>query len=63
MKIENEELWKMAKVDGTIKGFSIEGFFEEKANLSKDKEAGLNKEINTSLSLLLNRLKTIENGK
>ena len=63
MKIENEELWKMAKVDGTIKGFSIEGFFEEKANLSTDKEASLNKEIDANLGLLLNRLKTIENGK
>ena len=63
VKVENEELWKMAKVDGTIKGFSIEGFFEEKANLSKEKETSLNKEIDANLSLLLNRLKTIENGK
>jgi hypothetical protein len=30
VKVENEQLWKMAKVDGTIKGFSIEGFFAEK---------------------------------
>ena len=63
MKIENEELWKMAKVDGTIKGFSIEGYFEEKAKLSTEKETSLNKDINTNLSILLNRLKTIENGK
>ena len=32
VKVENEDLWKMAKVDGTIKGFSIEGFFAEKVD-------------------------------
>jgi hypothetical protein len=32
VKVENEQLWKMAKVDGTIKGFSIEGFFAEKVD-------------------------------
>jgi hypothetical protein len=31
VKVNNEELWKMAKVDGSIKGFSIEGFFAERA--------------------------------
>lgn len=32
VKVENEDLWKMAKVDGSIKGFSIEGFFAEKVD-------------------------------
>ena len=32
VKVENEDLWRMAKVDGTIKGFSIEGFFAEKVD-------------------------------
>lgn len=31
VKVNNEKLWEMAKVDGSIKGFSIEGFFAEKA--------------------------------
>lgn len=63
VKVENEELWKMAKVDGTIKGFSIEGFFEEKANNPKVKEAELKAEVIAGLELLKIKKTIIENGK
>tara|TARA_X000001382_G_scaffold130381_1_gene125042 strand:+ start:3411 stop:4043 length:633 start_codon:yes stop_codon:yes gene_type:complete len=36
VKVNNEKLWEMAKVDGSIKGFSIEGFFAEKAQRPKE---------------------------
>lgn len=32
VKVNNPKLWDMAKVDGTIRGFSIEGFFAERAS-------------------------------
>lgn len=36
VKVNNEMLWKMAKEEGTIRGFSIEGFFAEKAQRPKE---------------------------
>ena len=36
VKVNNAKLWEMAKVDGSIKGFSIEGFFAEKAQRPKE---------------------------
>lgn len=50
VKINNEKLWKMAKVDGTIKGFSIEGFFAEKAN-AESKDENLKAELLASVEL------------
>jgi len=37
MKVENDEIWKKVK-DKEIKGFSIEGYFQEKLDLSKIEE-------------------------
>ena len=35
MKVDNEEIWNKVK-DGEIKGFSIEGYFAEKVEASKE---------------------------
>jgi hypothetical protein len=35
MKVDNDEVWGKVK-EGEIKGFSIEGYFESKTELSKD---------------------------
>jgi hypothetical protein len=35
MKVDNDEVWSKVK-EGEIKGFSIEGYFESKTELSKD---------------------------
>jgi hypothetical protein len=34
MKVENEEVWNMVK-GGTVKGFSIEGYFADKLSMKK----------------------------
>lgn len=34
MKVDNQEVWDMVK-GGTVKGFSIEGYFADKLNMSK----------------------------
>jgi hypothetical protein len=51
MKVYNNEIWEIIKA-GTVKGFSIEGYFADKAqmNLSNDNE--IEKEILAGLELL-----------
>lgn len=39
MKVYNEEVWQEFVKSGKVKGFSIEGYFSNKAQLSKEKEA------------------------
>jgi phage head maturation protease len=34
MKVDNEDVWQKVKA-GEVKGFSIEGYFESKEELSK----------------------------
>lgn len=53
VKVNNEKLWEMAKVDGSIKGFSIEGFFAEKAQRPKEPIAeDLAEELSAAKKLL-----------
>ena len=40
MKVENDEVWKLV-IDGTFKGYSVEGLFEE--SFSKQLESVFNK--------------------
>jgi hypothetical protein len=54
MKIDNEEIWQQYIKEGKVKGFSIEGYFEqretqtkEEATLSMIREIILNDEIKT----------------
>ncbi len=54
VKVNNPKLWEMAKVDGTIKGFSIEGFFAERAQRPKEPIA---EELETELSAAKKLLK------
>lgn len=49
VKVNNEELWKMAKVEGSIKGFSIEGFFAERAERPNEP---ISEELKASRKLL-----------
>ncbi len=35
MKVNNDEVWKKVK-DGEVKGFSIEGYFVDKYDMSKN---------------------------
>ena len=48
MKVDNEEIWNKVK-DGEIKGFSIEGYFAEKVEASKELT---NEEILEEIKLL-----------
>lgn len=41
VKVENDEVWNDYVKTGVVKGFSIEGFFAEKEQESKEIEAGL----------------------
>ena len=54
VKVNNEKLWEMAKVEGSIQGFSIEGFFAERAtDRPKEQiEEDLSSEIEAGLKLL-----------
>ena len=53
IKVDNEKIWELAKVDGVIRGFSIEGFFSDRAERPKEQiEENLNKEIEAGLELL-----------
>ena len=54
VKVNNEKLWEMAKVEGSIKGFSIEGYFAERAtDRPKEQiEEDLSSEIEAGLKLL-----------
>jgi len=54
VKVNNEKLWEMAKVEGSIRGFSIEGYFAERAtDRPKEQiEEDLSSEIEAGLKLL-----------
>ena len=53
VKVNNEKLWEMAKVDGSIRGFSIEGFFAERAQRPKEPIAeDLAEELSAAKKLL-----------
>lgn len=53
VKVDNEKLWQMAKVDGSIRGFSIEGFFAERAQRPKEPIAeDLAEELSAAKKLL-----------
>ena len=53
VKVNNEKLWEMAKVDGSIRGFSIEGFFAERAQRPKEPIAeDLTEELSAAKKLL-----------
>ena len=54
VKVNNEKLWEMAKVEGSIRGFSIEGYFAERAtDRPKEQiEEDLSAEIEAGLKLL-----------
>jgi hypothetical protein len=59
VKVNNEKLWEMAKVDGTIRGFSIEGFFAERAT-QRPKEQ-IAEELKAARKLLEIKKAIIEN--
>lgn len=54
VRVNNEKLWEMAKVEGSIRGFSIEGYFAERAtDRPKEQiEEDLGSEIEAGLKLL-----------
>ena len=54
VRVNNEKLWEMAKVEGSIRGFSIEGYFAERAtDRPKEQiEEDLSAEIEAGLKLL-----------
>ena len=61
VKVYNEQLWQMAKVDGSIRGFSIEGFFAEKAQRPKEPIAeDFSRELNAAFKLLKIKQSLIE---
>jgi hypothetical protein len=37
MKVNNEDVWKDVK-DGKVKGFSIEGYFADRYEMSQEKD-------------------------
>jgi hypothetical protein len=49
IKVENDEIWNDYVKTGKVKGFSIEGYFADKAELSKQNED----------TILLNQLKEL----
>ena len=51
MKVDNEEIWNKVK-SGDIKGFSIEGYFAEKVEASKELT---NEEILEEIKLLFKK--------
>jgi hypothetical protein len=55
MKIENESIWKRVK-DGEFKGFSIEGYFVDKMNFSKQELAKIEEQ---EAALLLSQIVAI----
>jgi hypothetical protein len=55
IKVYNEDIWNNFVKTGIVKGFSIEGFFADKAKLSKVepiKETEIDKEIEAGLTIL-----------
>ena len=44
MKVNNDEVWKKVK-DGEVKGFSIEGYFVDKYDMSSHEEQVLIEKI------------------
>ena len=55
MKIDNESIWKRVK-DGEFKGFSIEGYFVDKMNFSKQELAKIEEQ---EAALILSQIATI----
>ena len=53
IKVNNEKIWQEFVKTGVVKGFSIEGFFADKAERPKEQiEEDLSKEISIGLDLL-----------
>jgi hypothetical protein len=55
MKIDNESIWRRVK-DGEFKGFSIEGYFVDKMNFSKQELAKIEEQ---EAALILSQIATI----
>ena len=61
IKVDNEKIWELAKVEGVIRGFSIEGFFADKAERPNEQiEENLETEIQAGLELLQIKKELIE---
>ena len=55
MKVENDEVWNDYVKSGKVKGFSIEGYFADKATIKKSEELSeieAQKKLDQILSLL-----------
>lgn len=61
IKVDNDKIWELAKVEGVIRGFSIEGFFADKAERPNEQiEENLETEIQAGLELLQIKKELIE---
>ena len=49
MKVENDAIWEKFVKEGSVKGFSIEGFFTNKFELSQQKPITSNLELLTDI--------------
>ena len=59
MKIENDQVYQMAK-EGLIKGFSIEGYFSDKA-INQSKQEKINFDFSQEVKVLKEIIEIIEN--
>ena len=63
MKVDNDEIWTDFVKTGKVKGFSIEGYFADKIEMSSKKiEVKEKKEITTKEADLIEKIKNIING-
>ena len=56
MKVNNSEIWNSFVKTGIVKGFSIEGFFSDKANIQASKDTS-----ETKLEEIKELLKDLKN--
>lgn len=63
MKVNNDEVWSNYVKSGKVKGFSIEGYFVEKIDMSKITDVSEEQEEEDSLDLLLEMADTILDNK
>ena len=60
MKVYNDEVWESYVKTGKVKGFSIEGYFADKVNMSKQIDE--DKKSQEILDAIVNELKIWSNG-
>ena len=60
MKVYNDEVWESYVKTAKVKGFSIEGYFADKVNMSKQIDE--DKKSQEILDAIVNELKIWSNG-